>query len=132
MGLYKSLFVHPAGCSNLGLHSTISSVFDYRSRGCNFESQVPVVQSIVSFESSLVVKMLTVLVSTISISQAFLLNKCEYLLHLQKLLTFFSAKILAYMPYLMIKVLTIRQLTTSLVLNNWAQVGHITCRGIDR
>ena len=32
----------------------------------------------------------------------------------------FSAKILAYMPYLMIKVLTICLLTTSLVLNNWA------------
>ena len=34
----------------------------------------------------------------------------------------FTAKILAYMPYLIIKVLTIRQLTTLLVLNNWAQV----------
>ena len=34
----------------------------------------------------------------------------------------FSAKIIAKMPYLMIKVLTIRQLTTSLVLINWAQV----------
>ena len=33
----------------------------------------------------------------------------------------FQQKILAYMPYLMIKVLTICQLTTSLVLNNWAQ-----------
>ena len=31
----------------------------------------------------------------------------------------FSPKILAYMPYLMIKVLTIRKLKTSLVLNNW-------------
>ena len=37
----------------------------------------PVVQSIVSLTSSLVVKMLTVLVSTISNSQVFLLNKCE-------------------------------------------------------
>ena len=34
----------------------------------------------------------------------------------------FSAKILTHMPYLMIKVLTIRWLTTSLVLNNWALV----------
>ena len=41
---------------------------------------------------------------------------------LQKLLTFFSAKILAYMPYIYLinKVLTIAYLTTSLVLNNWA------------
>ena len=38
---------------------------------------------------------------------------------MQKLLTFL-AKILAYMPYLMTKVLIIRQQTTSLVLNNWA------------
>ena len=44
------------------------------------------------------VKMLTVLVSTISNSQVFLLKKCEQLLqmqklfYLQKLLTFFSAK----------------------------------------
>ena len=38
----------------------------------------------------------------------------------------FSAKILTHMPYLMIKVLTIRWLTTSLVLNNWALVIPIT------
>ena len=37
----------------------------------------PVVQSIVSLTSSLVVKMLTILVSTISNSQIFLLKKCE-------------------------------------------------------
>ena len=54
------------------------------------------------------VKMLTVLMSTISNSQVFLVKQCEYLLQMQKLLTFFSAKTLAYMPYLMIKVLTIR------------------------
>ena len=47
-------------------------------------------------------KMLTVLVSTISNSQLFLLKECEYF-HI-----FFSAKILADIPYLMIKVLTIR------------------------
>ena len=35
----------------------------------------PVVQSVISLTSSLVVKMLTVLVSTISNSQAFLLKK---------------------------------------------------------
>ena len=69
----------------------------------------PVVQSVVSLTYSLVVKMLTVVESTISNSQIFLLKKCE------KLLTFFSAKILAYMPYLMIKILTICYLTTLLV-----------------
>ena len=37
----------------------------------------PVVQSIVSLTSSLVVKMLTVLVSKMSNSQVFLLRKCE-------------------------------------------------------
>ena len=37
----------------------------------------PVVQSVVSLTSSLVVKMLTFLVSTILISQVFLLKKCE-------------------------------------------------------
>ena len=48
--------------------------------------------------------MLTVLVGTISNSQVYLLKKCE----MQKLLTFFSVKVLAYMLYLMIKILTIR------------------------
>ena len=37
----------------------------------------PVVQSIVSLLSSLVVKILTVLLSTVSNSQVFLLKKCE-------------------------------------------------------
>ena len=36
--------------------------------------------------------MLTVLVSRISNSQVFLLNKCEWLLQMQKLLTFFFSK----------------------------------------
>ena len=40
-------------------------------------NQGPVVQSIVSLTISLVVKMLTVLVSTISNSQVFLLKKYE-------------------------------------------------------
>ena len=40
-------------------------------------SQGPVVQSIISLTSLLVVKMLTVLVSTVSNSQLFLLKKCE-------------------------------------------------------
>ena len=43
---------------------------------CIFVDQGPVVQSIVSLTSSLVVKILTVLVST-SNSQLFLLKKCE-------------------------------------------------------
>ena len=80
-------------------------------------SQGPVVQSIVNLTSLLVVEILTVLEGTIFNSQVIFLKKCEQLLQMQKLLIFFSAKILAYMPYLMIKVLT-----TSLVLNNWAQV----------
>ena len=48
--------------------------------------QGPVVQSIISLTSSLMVKMLTVIVSTISNLQVFLLKKCE----MQKLLTFFQ------------------------------------------
>ena len=50
-----------------------------------------------SLTSLLVVKMLTVLGSTISSSQVFLLKKCE-------LLRFFSAKILDYMLDLLIKI----------------------------
>ena len=68
------------------------------------KQQGPVVQSIFNLTSSLVVKLLTVIVSTISYSQVFLLKKKPVQL---LILTFFSAKILAYMPYLMIKVLTI-------------------------
>ena len=79
-----------------------------------------VVQSIVSLTSSYVVKKLTVLVSTVSNSQAFLLKK----MWVASYSHFFSAKILTCMPYLMIKVLKIRQLTTSLVLNNWAQQSY--------
>ena len=45
--------------------------------------QGQVVQNIVSLTSSLVVKMLTALVSTISNSQVFLLKKCELLLQMQ-------------------------------------------------
>ena len=48
----------------------------------------PVIQSIISLTSSLMVKMLTILVSTISKSHVFLLKKCEKLLQMQKLLTF--------------------------------------------
>ena len=52
----------------------------------------PVVQSIFSLTSSLVVKMLTVLVSTVSNSQVFLLKKCE----MRKLLNFFSQNFNVY------------------------------------
>ena len=48
--------------------------------------QGPVVQSIVSLTSSLVVKLLSVLLSRISNSQVVLLKKCE----MQKLLTFYQ------------------------------------------
>ena len=56
----------------------------------------PVVQRMVSLTSWLVVKMLTVLVSTISNLQVILLNKCKKLLQMQKLLTFFSKNISIY------------------------------------
>ena len=45
--------------------------------GIQDSKQGPVVQSIVSLTSSLVDKMLTVLLSTVSNSQVFLLKKCE-------------------------------------------------------
>ena len=64
------------------------------------------VQSIVSLPSSLVVKMLTV--GTISNSQVFFLKKNVSSFCKCKSYSHFSAKILAYMPYLMIKILTIR------------------------
>ena len=65
-----------------------------------------VVQSIISLTSSLEVKMLTVLVSTISNSQVFLLKNVSSFCKCKSYSHFFS-KILAYMPYLTIKVLTI-------------------------
>ena len=55
---------------------TTKAVFDFQN------NKGPVVQSIVSLTSSLVAKLLTVLVSTISNSQVFL--------QMQKLLTFFQ------------------------------------------
>ena len=63
--------------------------------------QSPVVQNIVSLTSPLVVKMLTVLVNRISNSQVFLLKK------MLVAFAIFLAKILMYMPYLMIKVSTV-------------------------
>ena len=52
----------PSKCSDLPVHLTILD---------------PVVQSLVSLTSSLVVKMLTVLIRTILNSQVFFLIKCE-------------------------------------------------------
>ena len=66
--------------------------------------QGPVVQSIVSLRSSIVVKMLTILVSTISYSEVFFAKKMPVA---AKATHIFSAKILAYISYLIIKVLTI-------------------------
>ena len=74
----------------------------------NFLIQGPVVRSIVSLTSLLVVKMLTVLVSTVSNSHVFLLKKCVAKFANAKATHIFSAKILAHVPYLMIKVLMIR------------------------
>ena len=70
--------------------------------------QGPVVQSNVSLTSSLVVKLLHVLVSTISNSQVFFAEKMWVAVANAKATHIFSAKILVYVPYLMIKVLTIR------------------------
>ena len=72
------------------------------------KKQGPVVQSIVSLTSSLVVKMLTALVSTISKLQVFLLKKMWVAFANAKATHIFLAKILGYMPYLLIKVWTIR------------------------
>ena len=63
--------------------------------------------------------MLTILISTIFNSQVFLLKNVNGAN--AKATLIFSAKILVYKPYLMIIVLTICQLTTWLVLNNWSQ-----------
>ena len=69
--------------------------------------QGPVVQSIISLTSSLVVKMLIVLVSALSNSQVFLLKKMLVAFANAKAAHIFSAKILACMP-LFNKVLMIR------------------------
>ena len=53
------------------------------------------------------VKMLTVLVRIRSNAQVFLLKKYEVAFANAKATHIFSAKILAYMPYLIIKVVTI-------------------------
>ena len=68
-------------------------------------AQSPVIPSIVNLTSSLIVKLLTVPVSTFN-SQVFLLNKGEFVN--AKAAHIFSAKILAYIPYIMIRVLKMR------------------------
>ena len=65
------------------------------------------VQSIISLTSLLVVKMLTALVSTISNSQVFLLKNVSSFCKCKSYSHFFSAKIVTYMPYLLIKDLTL-------------------------
>ena len=71
---------------------TLRGVLSYNTCPIAFTSPFnylgPVVQSNLSLMSSLVVKMLTVLISTIFNSQVFLLKKCA------KLLTFFQQKYL--------------------------------------
>ena len=59
------------------LTSKYSFQASYGTSGLYASGLGPVVQSIVSLTSSLRIKILTVLVSTISNSQVFLLNKCE-------------------------------------------------------
>ena len=73
--------------SDLDTTDRIFSIFYTGHNICDFLG--PVVQSVVSLTSSLVVKMLTVRVSIISNSQVFLLNK-------KMLLTFFSKYISLY------------------------------------
>ena len=83
-------------CWNIGLNKQCTSWY-----------LGPVVQSIVSLSSSLVVKMLTVQVSTIPKSQVFFAEKMWVAFANAKAAHIFWAKILAYRPYFMIKVLTI-------------------------
>ena len=69
-------------CKSIKLLFICALLFSYTCssrQGAVFNRKVlgPVVQNFVSLTSSLVVKMLTVLVSTISNSQVFLLKKCE-------------------------------------------------------
>ena len=96
--------INLSGLNNpcLGQFAMISKMFEQLT--FDWINLGPVVQSIVSLTSSLVVKMLTVLVSTISNSQVFFAEKKN----MKSYSHFFSATISAYMPYLIIKVLMIR------------------------
>ena len=73
---------------------------------CASDKQGPVVQSIVSSTSLLVVKMLTILVSAVS-NSVILAEKMWVAFANAKATHIFSAKILAYMLYLMIEDLTV-------------------------
>ena len=78
-------------------------------------NQDPVAQSVVSLTSSLVVKMLTVLVNTISNSHVFLLKKCE--LH-----TFFFSKNISIYAIFNDQILN-DTLTNDIV--SFEQLGHV-------
>ena len=73
MGLFLMICNSLKGLDTYG---RFSSIFFYKG-GNLHELLGSVVQSLVSLMSSLVIEMLTVLVSTISYSQVFLLKKCE-------------------------------------------------------
>ena len=86
------------------------------------EAQGPVVQSIVSLTGSLVVKLLSVLVSTISNSQIVLLKNCAKATHI-----FFFSKNISVRIYAIFNDQNFNnnvkfELTTSLSLNKWALI----------
>ena len=86
---------------------------------CVKSDQDPVVQSIVSLTSLLVVKMFSVLVCTISNSQVFLLKNVSSFCKCKSYSHFFSKNISIYAIFNDLSFNDM--LTTSLVLNNWAQ-----------
>ena len=92
------------------LFDTLIFLYHYHNsrQGAFFNHKIlgPVVQSMVRLMSSLVVKMLTFLVSTISNSLVFLLKNVSSFAN-AKATHIFQQKKLACMPYLMSKVLKI-------------------------
>ena len=82
---YKSRSDYNIWCDLIKVYSTCKIFASGRKKTLSLLQRIlltlsildPVVQSVVSLTSSLVVKILTVLVSTISNSQVFLLQKCE-------------------------------------------------------
>ena len=80
------------------------------------------IQSIVSLDSSLVVKMLSVLVSTISNSQVLLLKKMWVAFAFAKATHIFFSKNISVHAIFHDQSLNKMLTTTSLVLNNWAEV----------
>ena len=89
----KKVLVH----ETTWLHNTDVSMSDCRSKGHRFESQGPVVQSIVSLTSSLRVISLTVLADSVYNILIFFAEKMWVAFALQKLLTFFQQKISEYL-----------------------------------